>query len=57
MIKEILNRVDNATTELEYVNIMDLPDNLRQDFSQAYGLLLHIGTSLEMILEMDEDDD
>ena len=57
MNKEILNRVDNATTELEYVNIMDLPDNLRQDFSQAYGLLLHIRMDLEMKLEMGEADD
>ena len=57
MNKEILNRVDNATTELEYVNIMDLPDNLRQDFSQAYGLLLHISMDLEMKLEMGEADD
>lgn len=53
-IKEILDCVECATTELEYVSIMDLPDGMRQDFSEAYGLLLHIRMDLEMELDMEE---
>lgn len=57
MIKEILDCVDSAMMELELVELMDMPDDLQQDFIQAHTLLLHIGTSLEMELDMEEDDD
>ena len=55
----VLVCVDNATMELECVEIMDLPNDLQQDFIEAHALLSHIRTvlDLEMRLEMDEDYD
>ena len=53
-IKEILDCVDNAIMELEYVKFEDIPDDLQEKFIQVHLLLSHISTALEMKLEEED---
>ena len=53
-IKEILDCVDNAIMELEYVKFEDIPDDLQEKFIQVHVLLSHISMALEMKLEEEE---
>lgn len=55
MNKEILNYVDNAIVELEYVKFEDIPDDLQEKFIQVHILLSHISIALEMKLEGEEE--
>lgn len=54
MNEEILDCIDGAISELERVEIRYLPDDQREDFAIAHGLLTYISMVLEKRLKTGE---
>ena len=54
MNEEMLDCINGAILELERVEIGFLPDDQRDDFMRAHGLLSYISMVLEKRLEMGE---